>query len=241
MSTENDTKSTTSTFMHTLIILAIYSIIFVLLFIFIYDPTGSIGNIFAILFGALAIGYIVTILYYRMTVGGVDKSEMKTILLTNAASYMVLFVTMVSISINPKLVTIFENTIGIWYLSIMGNDSFVNEIFQSEIFSKMDDESINDSELVNYGFLLTRLNQNNIDEFVEFYKNNTNNNNTSNVDFPLDFKPNFKNDNNAVKNGQLIKLKELVNTKRTVGYFMWVYLTAIISQMISMIAVTMKI
>lgn len=176
-----------------------------------------------------------------MTVGGVDKSEMKTILLTNAASYMVLFVTMVSISINPKLVTIFENTIGIWYLSIMGNDSFVNEIFQSEIFSKMDDESINDSELVNYGFLLTRLNQNNIDEFVEFYKNNTNNNNTSNVDFPLDFKPNFKNDNNAVKNGQLIKLKELVNTKRTVGYFMWVYLTAIISQMISMIAVTMKI
>ena len=240
MSTENDTKSTTSTFMHTLIILAIYSIIFVLLFIFIYDPTGSIGNIFAILFGAVAIGYIVTILYYRMTVGGVDKSEMKTILLTNAASYMVLFVTMVSISINPKLVTIFENTIGIWYLSIMGNDSFVNEIFQSKIFSQMDNESINDSELVNYGFLLTRLNQNNIDDFIEFYRNNTDND-KSNVEFPLDFKPNFKNDNNAVKNGQLIKLKELVTMKRSVGYFMWVYLTAIISQMISMIAVTMKI
>ena len=241
MTTDNDdTKSTSSTFMPILIILSIYTIIFVLLFSFIYDPSGSIGNVFVILFGAVAIGYILTILYYRMTVSNIDKDAMKTIISTNAASYMVLFLTIFSIKINPNLVSIFENTIGIWYLSIMGNDSFVNEIFHSDTFSKMENESTPDSELVNYGFLLTRLNQNNIGEFVEFYKNNTNNT-TPNVDFPFpfDFKPNFNND--KLREGQLSKLNELVTTKRTVGFFTWIYLTAIVSQMISMIAVTMKI
>jgi hypothetical protein len=37
-----------------------------------------------------------------------------------------------------------------------------------------------------------------------------------------------------------MKLRDLVETKRTVGYFTWIYLTSIVSLMISIIAITMK-
>jgi hypothetical protein len=57
---------------------------------------------------------------------------------------------------------------------------------------------------------------------------------TFGVDFPFDFKPVFENE------GQLDKLKKLVNMKRLVGYFSWVYMTSIVSLIISIIAVTMK-
>ena len=56
------------------------------------------------------------------------------------------------------------------------------------------------------------------------------------VDFPFDFKPNF----DGKSMGNLLKLRDLVETKRTVGYFTWIYLTSIVSLMISIISITMK-
>jgi hypothetical protein len=184
---------------------------------FVYSPTGGIETFLAIFFGTFVLGYIVTIMYYRMIVihksTPLDRGQLQSIAGTTAAAFMVVFLTLFALSVNPKLITIFENTIGIWYLSMMGNDSFLNEIFTSETFSNFREQS--DSKIFNYNFLLTRLNENNINGF-------------------FDFKPNFKDQ------GQLLKLRSLVETKRTVGYFTWIYLTSVVSLMISIIAVTMK-
>ncbi len=231
-------KSTISNIILIVTICFAYSIVFGLLFIFVHNSNGSIGNTLGIVFGATALGFITTLLYYRMNVSDVDKPTIKTIMSTNAASYMVLLFTIISISINPDLVTIFENTIGIWFLSIMGKDSFINSIFESKTFSVMEEQSSTDSELINYNFLLTRLNHSNIDNFIQFFSKNPESSTDNELKFPFDFRPKFNSDENT-RNGQLMELKRLITTKRSVGYFIWVYLTSIISQMISMIAVTM--
>ena len=205
---------------------------------FVYSPTGGIETFLAIFFGTFVLGYIVTIMYYRMIVihksTPLDRGQLQSIAGTTAAAFMVVFLTLFALSVNPKLITIFENTIGIWYLSMMGNDSFLNEIFTSETFSNFREQS--DSKIFNYNFLLTRLNENNINGFVDYFKSDCDKSDgkTPGVDFPFDFKPNFKDQ------GQLLKLRSLVETKRTVGYFTWIYLTSVVSLMISIIAVTMK-
>jgi hypothetical protein len=229
-------KSTISNIFLIITICFAYSIVFGLLFIFVHNSNGSIGNTLGIVFGATALGFITTLLYYRMNVSDIDKQKIKTIMTTNAASYMVLLFTIISISINPDLVTIFENTIGIWFLSIMGKDSFVNSIFHSPTFSQMGENSSTDSELINYNFLLTQLNHSNIDNFIQYFSQNQSTDDE--LKFPFDFSPKFNSDQNT-RSGQLMELKRLITTKRSVGYFVWVYLTSIISQMISMIAVTM--
>jgi len=231
-------KSTISNIFLIITICFAYSIVFGLLFIFVHNSNGSIGNTLGIVFGATALGFITTLLYYRMNVSDIDKQKIKTIMTTNAASYMVLLFTIISISINPDLVTIFENTIGIWFLSIMGKDSFVNSIFHSPTFSQMVKNSSTDSELINYNFLLTQLNHSNIDNFIQYFSQNQNPSTDDELKFPFDFSPKFNSDQNT-RSGQLMELKRLITTKRSVGYFVWVYLTSIISQMISMIAVTM--
>jgi len=210
-----------------------------LYFSFVYSPDGSSGTFLAILVGTFVLGFITNMLYYRMAVLNsstpFDKSQIKNVASITAASFMVLFLTMFAIGINPGLITIFENTIGIWFLSIMGNGPFINEIFQSKVFSNLSEMS--DSKIFNYNFLLTRLNQDNIEKFVEFFKKKCNETEgqTYDVDFPFDFQPKFYNE------GQLFKLREMVETKRTVGYFTWIYLTSIVSLMISIISFNMKV
>ena len=54
------------------------------------------------------------------------------------------------------------------------------------------------------------------------------------MDFPFDFYPVFENE------GQLSKLQSLVKMKKLVGYFSWIYLTSVISLLVSLIGVTMK-
>jgi hypothetical protein len=143
---------------------------------------------------------------------------------------------MFAISINPGLIKIFENTIGIWFIGVMGNSELINESFSSEIFSGLSE--LNDSNVFNYNFLLTRLNETNIGPFVEYFQKECDGktDEKTGVDFPFDFKPNFE----GKSMGNLTKLRDLVETKRTVGYFTWIYLTSIVSLMISIISITMK-
>ena len=54
------------------------------------------------------------------------------------------------------------------------------------------------------------------------------------IEFPFDFEPNFKNE------GQLELLEKLVNQKRLIGYFTWIYLTSIVSLIVTIISITMK-
>ncbi len=234
---ENEMKSSSGTI--GLIVTCITFIIPLgLYFSFVYSPDGSFGTFVAIFLGVLALGCIANILFYRSVVlkksESLDKSQIKYILKITSISFMVLLLTMFAIGINPGLIKIFENTIGIWFLGIMGNNEFINEIFSSEVFSGL--KELNDSNIFNYNFLLTRLNETNIDNFIEFFKKTDAENKGSNegVEFPFDFKPKFETE------GQLSKLRDLVETKRTVGYFTWVYLTSIVSLMISIISITMK-
>jgi hypothetical protein len=209
-----------------------------LYFSFVYSPDGSFGTFIAIFLGVLALGCIVNILFYRSVVlkksETLDKSQIKYIIKITSISFMVLLLTMFAIGINPGLIKIFENTIGIWFIGIMGNSEFINEIFSSKVFSGL--KELNDSNIFNYNFLLTLLNETNIDNFIDFFKKTDAENKGSDegVEFPFDFKPKFETE------GQLSKLRDLVETKRTVGYFTWVYLTSIVSLMISIISITMK-
>lgn len=211
-----------------------------LYFSFVYKADGSFGTFAAIFFGSLALGIIVNLLFYRSVVlkksEVLDKSQIKVIVKITIISFMVLLLTMFAISINPGLIKIFENTIGIWFIGLMGNSELINESFSSEIFSELSE--VNDSNTFNYNFLLTRLDETNINNFIEYFtKDCEEKKNTDyGVDFPFDFKPNF----DGKSMGNLMKLRDLVETKRTVGYFTWIYLTSIVSLMISIIAITMK-
>ena len=72
--------------------------------------------------------------------------------------------------------------------------------------------------------------------FVDYFKEDCGKQeqSTPGVDLPFDFYPVFENE------GQLSKLQSLVKMKKLVGYFSWIYLTSIISLLISVIGVTMK-
>ena len=143
-----------------------------LYFSFVYSPDGSLGTFIAIFLGSLALGFIANLLFYRSVVlkksETLDKSQIKYILKITTISFMILLLTMFAIGINPGLIKIFENTIGIWVLGIMGNNQFINEIFSSEVFSGLSE--LNDSNIFNYNFLLTRLNETNIDNFIDYFK-----------------------------------------------------------------------
>ena len=54
-------------------------------------------------------------------------------------------------AVNPELITIFENSVGIWFIGIMGNTEFCNEIFKSDIFSEFKKES-KDPHIFNQNF-----------------------------------------------------------------------------------------
>jgi hypothetical protein len=239
---ETESKSISS-YVSLIVMCIIFSISIGLYFSFIYSPNGGASTFFSILFGALVLGYITTIIYYRGNIlsktSPLDKPAMYSIFGSTSASFMVLFITMFAINVNPNLITIFENTIGIWVLSVMGNDQFISEIFTSDAFKVLNDQS--DSLSFNYNFLLTRLNPDNIGKFIEFYRDNVNNTSDkkSEVDFPFDFKPLFRMGEDGLS--QLNKLEKMIEMKRSVGYFTWVYLTSIVSLIISIIAVTMKI
>ena len=208
----------------------------------VYSSSGVITNSLFIFAGAYGIGLLVALLYYRMGIqddveAKIDKisgSRLKSIALTTFASFLILLVTIVILAINPDLITILENTVGVWCLGVMGYSGFMKEIFKSNVFSKLNEES--DKDIFNYNFLLTCFNEQNIKQFVDFFKQECSQQEREvmGIDFPFDFEPNFKNE------GQLELLEKLVNQKRLIGYFTWIYLTSILSLIVTIISITMK-
>jgi hypothetical protein len=138
--------------------------------------------------------------------------------------------TLFAITVNPSLVDIFENTLGLSFISLWGSSQFANEIFKSKMF----DEILNNSDTnqINYNFLLTRLNNENVEDFIKFSCGKTENENENN-EIMFDFKLNLKTEEQAER---LIKY---VNLKNTFGHFMWIYLSSVISLIISMIAMVL--
>jgi hypothetical protein len=239
---ESELKPTPK-FLLTLILICIgFSVPLGLWFSVVYDSTGGFANSMLIFLGAYTVGLVITLLYYRVSIQDdteakidkMSKSRVSSIAGTTFASFLILFVTIIILAINPDLITIFENSIGIWVIGLLGYSDFINDIFKSSIFGKLRESS--DASIFNQNFLLTRFNEKNIDVFVDYFKEDCGKQeqSTPGVDLPFDFYPVFENE------GQLSKLQSLVKMKKLVGYFSWVYLTSIISLLISVIGVTMK-
>ena len=230
-------------FLLTLFLICIgFSVPLGLWFSVVYDSTGGLANSMLIFLGAYTVGLVITLLYYRVSIQDdteakidkMSKSKVSSIAGTTFASFLILLVTIIILAINPDLITIFENSIGIWVIGLLGYSDFINDIFKSSIFGKLCESS--DASIFNQNFLLTCFNEKNIDVFVDYFKEDCGKQeqSTPGVDLPFDFYPVFENE------GQLSKLQSLVKMKKLVGYFSWVYLTSIISLLISVIGVTMK-
>jgi hypothetical protein len=208
-----------------------------------YSASGGLINSFLLFLGIYGFAFLITLMYYRMAIqdemeAKIDKinsKKVKSIAATTLASFSLVLITIFVLAVNPELVTIFENTIGIWFLGITGNRYFANEVFHSETFSELI-KNTEDKSVFDQSFLLTRFSNDNIDDFINKIKEKCSDgsNGKMSEDYPFDFKPDFKNQ------GQITKLRELVSTKHLVGYFSWIYFTSILSLIISIISVTMK-
>tara|TARA_B100000902_G_C27280739_1_gene901617 strand:+ start:969 stop:1724 length:756 start_codon:yes stop_codon:yes gene_type:complete len=208
----------------------------------VYSEGGGIANMLFIFGGVYGLALLATLMFYRMGVQGQDKGDIEkisknklnSIAGTTFAACSIVLTTIFILAVNPSLITILEDSIGIWVLGLMGNRGFMNTIFKSEVFSKLDEYT--DSKIFDSSCLLTRFNKDNIDTFIKYFKESCSKQDQTSfgVDFPFDFRPVFENE------GQLEKLKSLVSMKHLIGYFSWIYLTSIVSLIISVIAVTMK-
>lgn len=209
-----------------------------------YNSAGGMLNSLLLFIGIYGLAFLVTLMYYRMAIqddmeAKIDKittGKVKSIAATTLASFSLVLITIFVLAVNPELITIFENSIGIWFIGLTGNGYLANEIFHSETFSELKEVS-KDSGIFDHSFLLTCFNNENIDDFINFFKKSCDqreNETEKSWSLKFDFVPKIIND------GNLIKLKELVSLKRLVGYFSWIYFTTIISLIISIISVTMK-
>ena len=209
-----------------------------------YNSAGGMLNTFLLFIGIYGFAFLVTLMYYRMAVqddmeAKIDKittGKVKSIAATTLASFSLVLITIFILSVNPELITIFENSIGIWFIGVSGNRYFANEIFKSETFSKLKEFENKNSGIFDQSFLLTCFNNENIDHFIKYFKKTCSQQerDEAGVSLPFDFIPKFENE------GQLNKLRNLVSLKRLVGYFSWIYFTSIMSLIISIISVTMK-
>lgn len=208
-----------------------------------YNSSGGILNSFLLFIGIYGFAFLVTIMYYRMAIqddmeAKIDKittGKVKSIASTTLASFSLVLITIFVLAVNPELITIFENSIGIWFIGLTGNRYFANEIFKSETFSELK-EYTKDQSIFDQSFLLTCFNNENIDHFIKYFKKTCSQQerDEAGVTLPFDFVPKFENE------GQLNKLRNLVSQKRLAGYFAWIYFTSVISLIISIISVTMK-
>jgi hypothetical protein len=139
------------------------------------------------------------------------------------ASFLIVAITMFGLGTNPNLISIFENTLGYWYIHIWGLDGLMKEIVKSNIFDKIDVKNFN------YNFLITQINMNNVEDII-------NSNGKTGINSPLDFTIQF--DNNK-KTSQTSLLKSLVYTKNTFGHYVWVYLASIVAILVSILACSM--
>ena len=242
-SEKSDNKKKQPKVLLSLIIICIaFAVPLGLWFSVVYSEGGGIANMLFIFGGVYGLALLATLMFYRMGVQGQDKGDIEkisknklnSIAGTTFAACSIVLTTIFILAVNPSLITILEDSIGIWVLGLMGNRGFMNTIFKSEVFSKLDEYT--DSKIFDSSCLLTRFNKDNIDTFIKYFKESCSKQDESSygVDFPFDFRPVFENE------GQLEKLKGLVSMKHLIGYFSWIYLTSIVSLIISVIAVTMK-
>jgi hypothetical protein len=243
---EVSTKKNSSGITALIIICITFIVPLALWFSVAYSASGGVINSFLLFLGIYGFSFLITLMYYRMVIqdemeAKIDKinsKKVKSIAATTLAAFSLVLITIFVLAVNPELVTIFENTIGIWVIGITGNRYFMNDVFYSETFSELR-KTTEDKSIFDQSFLLTRFSNDNIDDFIDIIKKMTSSEKSEqiSIDFPFDFKPRF--DEEQLQ-GQITKLRQLVSLKHLVGYFSWIYFTSILSLIISIISVTMK-
>jgi hypothetical protein len=201
-----------------------------------YHKQGGTSAMFLIFIGTYFMGLMVTLIYYRIVVmhqnaqiAKMDSSVVKRIIGLTLPAFMVVAITIFALAINPSLINIFENTIGYSVLGMWGLNNLANTIFSSKT---MDEK--NKSGDFDYSFLITRFGVNDVSSLNEYFEKGCGSNGMSEnpVDY-LDFAMKFDDE------GQLFDFTNMIYLKHTFGHFTWIYLTSIVSMLISMIAVSL--
>jgi hypothetical protein len=207
--------------------------------IFYYKNYGFIGNLFLIA-GTYLLGLLAIMLYYRIVISNDPKAQIskmakgttRYIFGTTFIGFKVVALTIVALAVSGNFVKIFENTIGYTVLQFLGLRKFMNDAFvtKSEALKKLD---------LDYSFLITPISIDTVEDFARYITANEidrekmlDSNATSMFkQFDLAF---------DLKNNNVDKLRGYVNTKYTVGHFVWVYMAAIISLIISATVIMMN-
>jgi hypothetical protein len=183
-----------------------------------------------------ALGYIVNLLFYRTMImkdkeAKIDKMSVKDamyVFWNTLASFVIVAITLFGIGTNPNLITVFENTLGYYYVQIWGLTALMNDIVQSKLFAQVDGSQFS------YNFLITQISIDNVEEIIKMAETKEGSTGPSEK-FPLDFRIVFDSEKN-VKLEQQDKLRNLVSTKNAFGHFMWIYLSSIVAILVSILA-----
>ena len=222
-----------------------------LIYNFVYQGTqgGFVANGFVFLLSYL-LGFVANLLFYRIIVtndmnGQINKIQYNTvtyIMGLTLCGFTVLLITLFAMAVAPSLVNIFENTFGYWFVGIMGLSDLTKKIFESPTLDPYIQGIGHEYPSFDYNFLITRINNENVDTVIDAMRQNFDNGNRSTqsqtVKDPISsklFQLDFRVIGNPKDDGD--KLKYFVKLKRTFGHFMWTYFASIISLMISMVAV----
>jgi hypothetical protein len=207
-----------------------------LLYMFSYYKSTSWYRTIILFSLVTGLGYVACLLFYRTMImkdkeAKIDKMGPKDALFVfwnTLASFTIVAITMLGLGTNPGLISIFENTIGYWFIHIWGLDGLMKDIVKSDMFDKIDTKDFN------YNFLITQIDIDNVQNVISAagVKSKQTGPNLKN---PLDFRFEF----DATKPLQKKLLENLVFTKNTVGHYVWVYLSSIVAILVSILACSM--
>jgi len=218
-------------------------------FVYMGSKGGLLPNIMVFLLAYL-IGFIANLLFYRVIVmndmdAQINKVKYGTVAYVmglTLCGFTVLLLTQFALAVAPNLITIFENTFGYWFVSLLGLSNLMRRIFSSPTL----DPYVKNSRVsdFNYNFLITCIKDDmDVDNIIKVMQSNKTKNeragfakNTEIVElFGEEFGLDFVVKGDPILDGN--RLKKFVHLKRAFGHYMWTYFASILSIMISMIAV----
>ena len=212
---------------------------------FYYKRPGWLSSVVLFVCTCL-LGFTANLMFYRIIAMGDMEAQINKMGVNSVnfvagvtfAAFTIVAITLFSVGVNPDLVKIFENTFGFWYIHLWGLTDLCKDIFSSPSFDKYTEDPSN-QKYFNYNFLITQIDLNNLEQFIEYASKPKDTNKSKNdPKFPLDFDMKFTGDANE-KERQQLKLLNLVNLKQSFGHYLWVYLSSIVALFVSMIGVIM--
>jgi len=209
-----------------------------LMYMFVFHRKAYSFRSLALFMTVYLLGSVINLLFYRVTVmndttAQIDKmgvNDVGFVLSVTLGGFMIVALTLMGLSANPILTSIFENTIGYAVIQFFGLKELTDEVFSSATMDPIRKKS--EPNEFNYNFLITRFNVDNLDELIKYGKNcASTKEDTSKLGLDFRFVLDYEE--------QIEKITSLVHLKHTVGHFVWIYLASIIALFVSMIAVIM--